>query len=325
VKLPHRRQFLHLAAGAAALPALPKIASAQAYPTRPVTLFVAVPAGGSADVTLRALANATEKHLGQPIVIENKPGAGTVLAPAQMAATGKPDGYTVSQITQAVFRAPFMRKTTYDPTKDFSYIIAITGFTFGVAVRGDAPWKTFQEFITDAKSNPGKINYATSGAGTSPHVAMEQIAKSQGIKWTHVPFRGVPEEVNAVLGGHVHAIADAAGWAPQVNAGQLRLLVTFGANRTKSWPTVPTLKEIGIEMIVNSPYGIAGPRGMDARFVKALHDAFKKGLDDPFVLTTLEKFDQDVFYLNSESYQAFAMKQIAEEKRLVEELGLKEE
>jgi tripartite-type tricarboxylate transporter receptor subunit TctC len=324
MKFP-RRQFLHLAAGAAALPAVSRIARAQAYPSRPVILIVPVPAGSSTDVTLRSLATATERHLGQPIVVENRVGAAGALAPAQMAATARPDGYTIAQIQQVVFRVPFMRKTTYDPSKDFTYIIAVTGFTYGVVVRSDAPWQTFREFLADAKANPGKVNYSNLGSYVLPHITMERIAKQQGIRWTNVPFRGGSDEINALAGGHIHAIANATFWAPQVNAGQFRLLVTFGANRTKSWPTVPTLRETGIDIVAESPYGLAGPKGMDPKVVKILHDAFKKGMEEPSFAATLKTFDQEPFYLNSEDYHKSAMQQIAEQKQLVEELGLKEE
>lgn len=298
-------------------------AKAQNFPTRPVTFVVPWPAG--ADTVLRVLATATEKHLGQPIVIENKAGASGTLGPAQMAATAKSDGYTVSQLSLPVFRAPFLRKTAYDPSKDFTYIIGIAGYTYGVVVRSDAPWKSFQDFVADAKARPGKINYATNGADTTQYIAMEQITKQLGVKLLHIPFKGGAELMNALLAGHIDAIAGPGGWAPYVNAGQFRLLVTWGANRSKNWPVVPNLKDVGINMIVISPYGIAGPRGMDPMVVKLLHDAFKKGLEDPSHISALEKFDQEVFYLNSEDYHKFAIKQIAEEKRMVEELALKQE
>ena len=320
-----RRKFLYLAAGAAAFPAVSRIARAQSYPSRPVTLIVPWPAGGTTDVSLRALASATEMHLGQSIVIENRGGAAGTLGPAQMAANAKPDGYTVAQIPITVFRLPFMVKTSFDPTKDFTYIIGLSGYTFGVVVRNDAPWKTFEEFLADAKANPGKINYGTPGAGTTPHLTMEQIAKQQGIKWTHVPFKGNAESTTSLLGGHIHAVADSTGWAPMVNEGKLRLLVTWGANRTKNWPTVPTLKDIGIDVVSNSPYGVAGPKGMDASVVKALHDAFRKGLEEPSYGVAMAKLNQELVYLSSVDYQNFAMKQIAEAKRMVEELGLKEQ
>jgi tripartite-type tricarboxylate transporter receptor subunit TctC len=320
-----RRTFLRLAAGAAALPTVTRFANAQTFPSKPVTLIVPWPPGGTTDVAVRALATATERHLGKSIVIENKAGAAGTLGPAQMAALAKPDGYTVSQLPISIFRLPFMSRTSFDPAKDFTFIIGLSGYTFGVVVRSDAPWKSFPEFLAAAKANPGTITYGTPGAGTSLHITMEQIARQQGIKLVHVPFKGSAEGTTALLGGHIHALADATGWAQQVNEGKLRLLVSWGATRTKNWPTVPTLREIGIDIVSNSPYGIGGPKGMDAEIVKVLHDAFKKGLDEPSNLAAMTQFDQERFYLSSEEYHAFAMQQIAQEKRMVEELKLKEQ
>jgi len=317
------RKWLATGAAVVVIASLSGSTQAQHFPTRPVTLIVPHAPGGSTDLTLRALAEATQKHLGQPIIIENRAGASGTLGPAQMAATAKPDGYTVTQMHVTVFRLSFMTNTTYDPAKDFTYIMGLTGFTFGVVVKSDAPWKTFGEFIADAKANPGKINYASPGTGTSLHITMEQIAKQQGIKWTHVPFRGGAQPNAALLGGHVHASADATGWGPLVNSGELRLLVTWGANRSKNWPTVPTLKEIGIDMVVNSPYGLAGPKGMDPKIVKILHDAFKKGMEEPSYTAALVKLDQELAYLNTDDYVKHVAQQIEEAKTLVDELGLK--
>jgi len=319
-----RRRFLQLAAGAAALPAMTRVAHAQAFPSKPVTFIVPWPAGGTTDVALRALATATERHLGRSIVIENRGGAGGTLGPAQMASLAKPDGYTVSQLPITVFRLPFMSRTSFDPAKDFTFIIGLSGYTFGVVVRSDSPWKSFPDFLAAAKANPGTITYGTPGAGTSLHITMEEIARRQGVKLVHVPFKGNAEATTALLGGHIHALADSTGWAPQVNEGKLRLLVSWGASRTKNWPTVPTLREIGIDIVSNSPYGIGGPKGMDPGIVKVLHDAFKKGLDEPSNLAAMAQFDQERFYLSSEEYHAFAMRQIAQEQRMIEELKLKE-
>ena len=297
-------------------------AQAQDFPARPVTLIVPWPAGGSTDVGMRALASAAEKHLGQSIVIENRSGGSGTLGPGQMAATARPDGYTIAQIPITVFRFPFMTKTTFDPSTDFTYIIGVSGYTFGVVVRDDAPWKSFQDLTADAKSNPGKINYGTPGAGTSLHITMEQIARQQGIKWTHVPFKGNAESINALLGGHIHVVADSSGWAQLVNAGRFRLLVTWGVARTKNWPDVSTLREIGIDMVSNSPFGIAGPKGMDPKIVRVLHDAFKQGLEEPSYAAAVANLDQELFYLSSEDYQNFAMRQIEEARRFITELGL---
>ncbi|MEW6184158.1 MAG: tripartite tricarboxylate transporter substrate binding protein [Thermodesulfobacteriota bacterium] len=300
----------------------PLISTAADFPTKPVTLYVPWTAGGSTDVVLRVLAEIAAKHLGQPIVIENKPGGGGTIGAATMVATAKPDGYTISQIPITVFRYPLMMKTTWDPLKDFSYIIHLTGYTFGVVVKKDAPWKTFNDLVAYAKANPGKVTYATPGAGTSLHTTMEMIALKNGFKWTQVPMKGSAETVPAVLGGHVMATADSSSWAPQVDAGNLRLLVTWGVQRTQKWPTVPTLKELGYGIISNSPFGLAGPKGMDPKVVKILHDAFKKAMDDPAFQKTLDKFDMEPYYMNTENYNKFVKQIYDDEKEIVEKLGM---
>ena len=310
---------------AAAFIAFGGIAQAQQFPTRPVTLIVPWPPGGSTDIAMRALALATEKHLGQSIVIENRPGAAGTLGPGNMAATARPDGYTVAQLPISVFRIPHIQKTAWDPGKDFTYIIHLTGYTFGAVVRADAPWKTFQELMDYAKANPGKVNYGTPGAGSSLHITMEQIAKAEGLKGTQVPFKGGADNMNALLGGHIDVTTDSTGWAELVNAGKFRLLVTWGAQRTKNWPNVPTLKEVGIDMVSNSPFGIGGPKGMDPAVVKVLHDAFKKGMEEQSYKDTMLKLDMEPDYLNTADYRAYAMKQIDEQKTLVEELGLRQQ
>src|SRR3954454_6247867 len=309
---------------AVAIIAFAGLAQAQQFPTRPVTLIVPWPPGGSTDIAVRPPVWAPETHRGQPIVIENRPGAAGTLGPSNMAGTARPDGYTVAQLPISIFRIPYIQKASFDPAKDFTYIIHLTGYTFGAVVRADAPWKTFQELMDYAKANPGKVNYGTPGAGSSLHITMEQIAKAKGLKWTQVPFKGGADNMNALLGGHIDVTTDSTGWAELVNAGKFRLLVTWGAQRTKNWPTVPTLKEIGIDMVSNSPFGIGGPKGMDPAVVKVLHDAFKKGLEEPSYTEAMVKLDQERFYLSSEDYQKFAMQQISEQKQLVEELGLRQ-
>jgi tripartite-type tricarboxylate transporter receptor subunit TctC len=307
----------------AAAALLPGAVQAQEFPARHVTLVVPWPAGGSTDVVMRILAEATARHLGQPIVIENKPGAGGTLGPGLMAQTAKPDGYTISQIPLGVFRMPHMQKTNYDPGKDFTYIIGVSGYTFGVAVRADAPWKNWKEFAADAKANPDKVNYGSTGIGSSPHLTMEQFAKVQGIRFNHIPYKGDAELNQALLGGQIMAQSNATGFGALVDAGRFRLLVTWGDKRTKRWPDVPTLKELGYGIVSNSPYGVGGPRGLDPKVVKILHDAFKKGMEDPAYQSALQKFDQENFYMNTEEYTRWALATFAEQKKYIDDLGIK--
>ena len=310
-------------AGSTALVLPYRTPRAQAFPSRPITLYCAFPAGGPTDQVMRAFAEVAARELKQSVVIENKPGAGGTLAPLALK-SARPDGYTLSQIPLGVFRIPHMQKTPqFDPLKDFTYVINLTGYTFGLVVPVNAPWKTLKEYVDDAKKNPGKIDYGSTGTGTTPHLAMEEFAQKAGIQLTHVPYKGSAELMAAILGGHLMSVSDSTGWAPQVEAGKLRLLATFGSKRTRRWPDVPTLNELGYDTVSDSPFGIAGPAGMDPATTKMLHDAFKKSLDDPKVLGLLERYDQPVIYMNADEYAKFARQTYDVERGTIDRLGLR--
>jgi tripartite-type tricarboxylate transporter receptor subunit TctC len=318
----NRRSIARLSGALLAALALCGAARAQDYPVKPVTLIVPWPAGGSTDIAMRAIADAAAKHLGQPIVVDNKAGGSGTVGPATMAAAAKPDGYTIAQMPITVFRLPLMQKTTWDPLKDFTYVVHLTGYTFGVTTSAESPFKTWADVVAYAKQNPGKVTYATPGAGTSLHIGMEQIAAKAGIKLTHVPFKGGAETNAAVLGGHTTLQADSSGWKPLVEAGRLRLLMIWTANRSKNWPDTPTLRELGYPFVLDSPFGIAGPKGMDAKIVAKLHDAFKKAIDDPAVQEQLAKYDMVVNYKNTEDYRAFVAETVETERKALSDLGL---
>jgi len=297
-------------------------AGAQEYPTKPITLIVPWPAGGSTDLTMRAMAESASKVLGQPIVVDNKAGGSGTVGPATMAVSAKPDGYTIAQMPITVFRLPLMQEVSWDPSKDFTYIVHLTGYTFGVTTSAEGPFKKWQDVVEFAKANPGKVTYATPGAGTSLHIGMEQIASLAGIKLTQVPFKGGAETNAAVLGQHTMLQADSTGWRPLVDAGKLRLLMVWTGSRSPNYKDVPTLKELGYPMVYDSPFGIAGPKGMDPKIVAKLHDAFKKALDDPAVVATLAKFDMVPNYKNTEDYKKFVGEVTESERKVVEKLGL---
>jgi len=289
-------------------------AMAEDFPAKPVTVIVPYSAGGSTDMCFRVLAETTSKHLGKPVLVENKPGGAGSVGPATMAASAKPDGYTLSQIPLAALRMPHIIKTTYDPLKDFTYILNISGYMYGIVVRKDAPWKTLKELVDYTKANPGKVNYSTPGVGVLQHVVMEKIARKDGLKWIHVPCKGGIEVITSVMGGHVMVGAETTGWAPQVESGDLRLLCIWGAQRSKKWPNVPTLKELGYDIVAASPFGIAGPKGMDPKVVQILHDAFKKGMEDEVFLKTLDKLYMEPMYRNTADYNALVKVLYQEEK-----------
>ena len=300
---------------------LPKRMYAQDYPAKPITLIVPFPAGGSTDISMRAIAEVAGKHLGQPVIIDNKSGGAGTVGPATMAASAKPDGYTIAQMPITVFRMPLMQPTTWDPEKDFTYIIQLTGYTFGITASADGPFKTWKDVVEFAKANPGKVTYATPGAGGSPHIGTEQIAAQDGIKLTQVPFKGAAETNAAVLGKHTMLQADSSGWKPLVEAGKLRLLMIWTAQRSPNYPDVPTLKELGYPFVFDSPFGIAGPKGMDAKVVAKLHDAFKKAIDDPSVQAVLAKYDMVVNYKNTGDYVQAVKDVIQTERTVVESSG----
>jgi tripartite-type tricarboxylate transporter receptor subunit TctC len=300
----------------------PTAAWAQAYPAKPVTMVVPWPAGGSTDIVMRAISEAAGKHLGQPIVIDNKPGASGTLGPAVVAATAKPDGYTLAQMPITVMRLPLMQKVSWDARKDFTYVVHLTGYTFGITAKADGPFKNWQDVVAFAKENPGKLTYATPGTGTSLHIGMEQIAARAGIQLTHVPFKGGAETNAAVLGGHTSLQADSTGWKPLVEGGQLRLLAIWTAERSKVWPDTPTLKELGYPFVFDSPFGIAGPKGMDPEVVRKLHDAFKKALEEGAVIEMMAKYDMVPRYLDTEGYRKAVEEVIASEQAALEKIGL---
>jgi tripartite-type tricarboxylate transporter receptor subunit TctC len=318
-----RRTLLALAAASATAALAPfGSAMAQAYPNRPITMIVPWPAGGSTDRHLRALAEIASKHLGQTIVIENKPGAGGTLGPGQMALTAKPDGYTIAQFPMGMLRIPHMQKTQWHPLNDFTYIIGVSGYTFGFTVKSDSPYKSFNDYIEAARKNPGKVDYGSTGIGTSPHLLMEELAANAKVQLVHVPYKGNADLQQALLGGHVQAQSDATGWDKFVDGGQMRLLVTFGDKRTKRWPDVPTAKDLGYGVVSSSPYGLVGPKGMDPAIVKTLHDAFKKAMDDPKHMEVLGQLNQEVWYRSGDEYLQWAKETYAKDKALIERLGL---
>ena len=299
-----------------ALPAM-----AQEFPSRPITLICPWPPGGSTDTHLRRFAEIAARYLGQTIVIENKPGAGGTVGPGGVA-HAKPDGYTLTQMHMGTLRIPQMQKLSWDPLSDFSYIIGLSGYTFGVVVRSDSPFKTFQELLDYARANPGKMSYGSTGTGTSPHLLMEEVSMKTGVQFLHVPFKGNADSTQALLGGHVMAQSDSSGWGRFVDAGQFRLLVTFGTQRTKRWPSVPTANDLGLDMVYSSPYGIGGPKGLEPKVVKILHDGFKKALEDPEDLKVLDQLDQELWYRSSEDYARYARETFQKERALIERLGL---
>ncbi len=291
------------------------------WPSQPIKLMIAFPPGGPTDITMRVLAENASKLLGQQVLIDNKPGAGGTL-PAQQLLTAKPDGHTLAQIPLGVFRLPFTQKITWDPLTDLSYVLGITGYAFGIVVPSDSPIKTWPDFVAWAKANPGKLSYGSTGVLTSPHLTMEDIAQQLGLELNHIPYKGSADLMQALLGGQLMAGADSTGFAPHVASGKLRLLNTWGEKRLPKFPDVPTLKELGIPIVQASPYGLAGPKGMDSGLVMRVHDAFKQAMEQANHVEALAKYDQQLMPMTPQQYQRFAEETSKREGALVAKLGL---
>jgi len=303
---------------------LPFAARAQAkFPERPVKLIIPWAAGGPADAGFRIMAEPAAKKLGQPVVIDNKAGASGVLG-AMALQDAKPDGYTISQMHMSVLRQPLLNKSlTYHPIRDLTYILQVTGYVMGVVVRSEAPWKTLPELLAYAKAHPGKLNYGTLGIGSTQQLAMERVGLSQGgLSWTHAPYRGTADTLRALLGGEIDFASEASGWAPMVQSGKLRLLAVFTKNRAKRFPDVPTVHELGIDVVVDSPGGLIGPKAMDPAVVKILADVFREAAQDPRHLEFLDNMDQPLLLLDGPAYRDAMAKTYEEERELLGRLNL---
>jgi tripartite-type tricarboxylate transporter receptor subunit TctC len=317
-----RRTVLKSAAALAAGSIAAHVSRAQdKFPSRAITLIAPWPPGGSSDAVIRAFAESASRQLGVPVVVENKPGAGGTLGAAAMV-NAKPDGYTLTQLPLGIYRIPHMQKTTFDPVKDLTHIICVTGYTFGIAAVADAPFKTLKEMVAYAKANPDKVNYGHTGIGTTPHLAFEEFSAKAGIKVLDVPFKGSAEIMQAILGNQIMMMSGTTEFAPHVKSGKLRLLATLGRERNKAFADVPTVKESGWDTISESPFGFGGPAGMPPAVVKTLHDAFKKTLEDAKVLEALDRFYQPIIYMSSEDYTAYARRTFEAERATIQRLGL---
>ncbi len=303
--------------------AAPGLAQAQAdFPSRTMRLVIPWPPGASADAFLRVMAEQTGRRLGQTMVADNKPGANATLSAVALK-DAKPDGYTLGQIHTGTFRAALMAdQPAYDPLTDFSFIIQLSGSVHGIVVRADSPWKTFEELVAAARAKPGKLNYGTFGPASVQNLVMVDLQQRLGVEMTHVPYKGGGELYNGLLSSQIDVVADASGWISLVQSGQFRLLLVWGSRRMPLFPEVRTLREAGIDLEVNSPYGVCGPRGMDPTVVKKIHDAMKEALFDPATQAVMARFNMPTLYLGSAAYEAAGKEQDKIERANLKRVGM---
>lgn len=318
----HRRHLVLGALGSAAAGAVPTLRAAT-WPERPVTFVCPWPAGGTADMTMRALCSAAAKVLGQTIVVDNKAGASGMLGLKAMA-SARPDGYTIGQIPISVTRFSQLGTVQVDPLKDLSYIARTSGQTFGIAVRADSAHRTLKEFVAASKAAPGRITYGSAGIGGATHVGMEEFALAAGIQLNHIPYKGGAPALQDLLGGQLDALADSSSWAPHVKAGKLRLLATWGAKRTQDFPDTPTLRDSGFDVVVDAPNGVGAPKGLDPAVEKRLRDAFRQAAASAEFSSACDRIDAPLMYLDGPDYEQYVAAVYRKETQLIERLKLRE-
>lgn len=315
-----RRQLGALACAAGFLFAANAFAQAD-YPNQPITLLVPYGAGGTTDVLARALANSMGKTLKQSVIVENRPGAGGSMGVVEMLRT-KPDGYKLTLTPVGIFRQPYLQKTPYDPIRDVTYIASFTTYDFILAVKADAPYKNLNELVDFAKKNPGAIDYGTPGKYSGNQVAMVQLGKAAGTDFVHVPFKGDAENVNALLAGHIKTSVSTNSIKTFIDSGKVRPLAIASEKRSPAFPNLPTFKELGYDVVVPSPLGIAGPKDLPKAIVDKIDAAVKTALQDPEVLRVIDNYGVRTDYRNAATYSDFAKTTFAGEKALVQSMGL---
>ncbi len=252
---------------------------AQTFPNRPLSIWVGFPAGGGSDIVTRALAEASEKPLGQKIVVINKPGGGGAVA-ASLVAKEKPDGYILAAFPDTpATRAPHLRDLDYDPLQDLTYIIRVGLWKNAFAVRADSPFKKWQDVVDWARKNPGQLVYGNPGTGTTPHIAMAKVALKEGFTFKNVPFAGDTPMVSAVLGGHVMIGGGSSlAWKSHTEAKTLRPLLTFEKEGLDYAPETPTFEKVGYDFETPTSVIVCGPKGIPAHTVQVLEKAFAEGM-----------------------------------------------
>jgi tripartite-type tricarboxylate transporter receptor subunit TctC len=295
------------------------------FPTREITMILSSPAGTSTDLCARALVSGASKILAQNIIVLNKPGAAQSI---QLVAvkTAKPDGYTLALLESGGASAQLLKPVPYDYLKDFTYIMQAFGYQHGIVVQTGSQWKTIQDLIAYAKSNPGKLRVGVLGVGSAHHLVIERLAVKAGVKFNIVPFGDSVTALTNLMGGHVDAACATTTFLPYVESGKLRILSVAGGaeKRIPQYPDVPTLMETyGIGM-PGFP-AVGGPKGIPSPIVDILHQAFKKAQEDPEFIKTAEKFATPLVYRNPEEITKYVHDFFAELGPVVKQLGLRKE
>ncbi|MGA2465402.1 MAG: tripartite tricarboxylate transporter substrate binding protein [Thermodesulfobacteriota bacterium] len=271
------------------------------FPTKEVQIIIPWAAGGATDLIFRALAATTGKYLGRAVVVVNRPGGGSAVGYTE-GAQAKPDGYTLTSAVTPLTILPHQVKTAYT-YKNFEPVINVVSDPSMFLIRSDAPWKSLKEFLDFAKKNPDMITVGNSGAGGGVHLVALAFERAAGVKFNHIPFSGGGPSVTAILGGHINAVSvSPPEGIEHVKAGKLKIIALFAEKRPEMFPDVPTVKEQGIDFVMGMWRGLAAPKGTPPDAIKKLHDAFKKGMDDPVFQKNAKDMAVNLRYLGPEAF-----------------------
>jgi tripartite-type tricarboxylate transporter receptor subunit TctC len=323
MKLP-RRAFLNLAAGAAALPVISQTARAQAWPSRPISIVVFIPAGSTPDIVARLVGQPLAQRLGQSVVIDNRPGGGGNLA-LQAVARAPADGYTLLQVASPhAINVTLYEKNTITVTNDIVPIASTNTDFFVLLVHPSFPAKTVAEFIAYAKANPGKINMGSSGTGNLTQLSAELFRMMTGIEIVHVPYRGAPAAQAAMLAGDVQAMFDTVGTAvPHIRSGALRVLGVSSTQRIKVLPEVPPISETVAGFAVTGWLGLGAPKGTPAEVVERLNREVNAVLTEPAVISRMAELGSDIFTGSPADFGKLVADDTAKWAKVVKFAGLK--
>ena len=292
------------------------------FPTRPVTLLCGHTAGGNTDIGLRILAESASKILGQPVVVENKPGGNSFLA-FVTAMNAKPDGYTIADHSSMKYDLTVITEEVPRKVEDATVLGCYFSIVHGVAARADAPWNSFKDLVDYARNHPGEITYGVPNAGAPPHLAMILLGRKEKVQWKAVPYQGLAPAIPALLGGHIHLVAGLAGTQlEQVKAGKMKLLVVTGSTRLPDFPSIPTLIDLGYDIGVSFDIGLCGPKGIPAPALQKLRDAFAKAAKEAKFQKFLTDNSMPFTYMDGDEYLRYLKRNYEERAPLLRELGL---
>ncbi len=314
--------MLRLALAALLLIAVATPAAAE-YPERPLTILTGYPAGGMVDIVARALAEGLKKKFPKGVAIVSRPGAGGSLAVAELVQT-KPDGYTVilAPLSTLVIH-PQLNDLPYKTPDDYEAIINVVSFYSLLVVKGDAPWKTVQEFINAGKASPAKLRVGSPGEGTASHLSLEELKRRAGVNLTHVPFSGWGESSPALLGGHIEGLVAQPGEVkPLVEGGKMRVLMVFQAQRHPAYPEAPSARDMGWDAVSGASFMFVAPRGTPGPVLKYIHDAVKTAMAEPQFVNTIKQRVIEIDYRAGDQLRADLWKEYKYHTEVLTRLGM---